>query len=240
MTTPADNTPLAIIKDAMLDAGLIRLGQALNGEQYSTALRKLGDMVVYMQTQGLKLWLNYDLGITLTAGTGLYKLGPTSAGGTVNMTKPTRVVEGYYLFSTGTRQPLIPLSWDDYIKLSQVNTTGAVNSYFVNKQQYTLDVFFWLIPDAQAATGTGHVLIQQEVTTPISLTEEMNFPIEWRMALRWGLASDLATGQPDAIVSRCTQMAQFYREALENWDVEDAPTQFTPDQRMQSQTSSFT
>jgi len=232
MTTPADGTPIVIIQDAMFDAGLLRQGQSPNSEQIATNMRKLRDLINYMQTNGLKLWLNYDLSITLTAGTGTYKLGPTADGGTVNMTRPMRIIEGYYLFSNGTRQPLIPLSWDDYIRLSQVNTTGAVNSYFANKQQYTLDVFFWLIPDATAATGTGHVLIQQQVTNPVSLTETMNFPIEWRMALRWGLAADICTGQPEAIITRCTQMAQFYREALENWDVEDAPTQFSPDPRM--------
>jgi len=232
MTTPADGTPIVIIQDAMFDAGLLRQGQSPNSEQIATNMRKLRDLINYMQTNGLKLWLNYDLSITLTAGTGTYKLGPTADGGTVNMTRPMRIIEGYYLFSNGTRQPLIPLSWDDYIRLSQVNTTGAVNSYFTNKQQYTLDVFFWLIPHATAATGTGHVLIQQQVTNPVSLTETMNFPIEWRMALRWGLAADICTGQPEAIITRCTQMAHFYREALENWDVEDAPTQFSPDPRM--------
>jgi len=232
MTTPADGTPIVIIQDAMFDAGLLRQGQSPNSEQIATNMRKLRDLINYMQTDGLKLWLNYDLSITLTAGTGTYKLGPTADGGTVNMTRPMRIIEGYYLFSNGTRQPLIPLSWDDYIRLSQVNTTGAINSYFANKQQYTLDVFFWLIPDATAATGTGHVLIQQQVTNPVSLTETMNFPIEWRMALRWGLAADICTGQPEAIITRCTQMAHFYREALENWDVEDAPTQFSPDPRM--------
>ena len=80
MTTPTDNTPLVIITDAMLDAGLIKLGQIPSSEQLATGLRKLGDLVNYMQTQGLKLWLNYDLSITLVAGTALYKLGPAAAG----------------------------------------------------------------------------------------------------------------------------------------------------------------
>lgn len=231
MTTPADNIPSKIILDAMFDAGLLRQGQAPNSEQLSTNMRKLNDLINYMQTQGLKLWLMTDLSVTLVDGTSTYKFGPTASGGTVDMTKPLRVIEAYYLFSNGTRQPLIPLAWADYIMLSQIDQTGAVNSYFVNKQQLTLDVFFWLVPDATAATGTGHLVIQQQVTNPISLTETMNFPIEWRMALRWGLAADICTGQPQAIVDRCTQMAQFYRDALENWDVEDAPTQFQVDPR---------
>ena len=33
------------------------------------------------------------------------------------------------------------------------------------------------------------------------------FAQEWRIALRWGLADDIATGQPQAIMDRCAQRA---------------------------------
>lgn len=239
MATPSNNTPAKIIEDGLFDAGLLEQGQQPDGEQLTVGMRKLQDLINYMQTQGLKLWLNEDLSITLTEGVGTYDLGPVLKGGTVDMTKPLRVVEAYYAGSTGIRRPLLPLAWRDYVQLSQVNQTGALNSYFVNKEQYVLSVFFWLIPDATAATGTGHLVIQNQVTQPIILTDEMNFPPEWRMALRWGFAADNCRGQPDAIVQRCTQMADFYRRALEDWDVEDAPTSFQPDPRAQYATSSF-
>lgn len=228
MTAPADNTPVSIINDAYFDAGLFQEGQTANSEQLVAGMRKLTDIVNLWQTQGLKLWLNVDTAVTLTAGTGTYTLGPA---GTVVMTKPLRTIEAYYLDSNGIRRPLVPLSWDDYIRLSQVNNTGAINSFFVNKMQDVLSVFFWLIPDATAATGTAHLLLQTQVTNFISVTETMNFPIEWRIALRWGLADELATGQPQAIMDRCQQRAMQYRTMLEDWDVEDAPTRFTPDSR---------
>jgi len=69
------------------------------------------------------------------------------------------------------------------------------------------------------------------VTNFISVTETMNFPIEWRIALRWGLADELATGQPQAIMDRCQGRALAYRTMLEDWDVEDASTRFTADTR---------
>jgi len=239
MTTPANNTPIAIIQDSYFDAGLIQEGDSLNPEQIVNGMRKLTDLVNLWQTQGLKLWLNVDTSITLTAGTGTYDLGPTADGGTVDMTKPLRVIEAYYLDSTGIRRPLIALSWDDYIKLSQINQTGALNSYFVNKKQLVLSVFFWLIPDATAATGTAHLLLQTQVTNFISVTETMNFPIEWRIALRWGLADEICTGQPQAIMDRCQQRAQAYRTMLEDWDVEDASTSFAPDARGLYTTNNF-
>jgi len=228
MTSPSNNNPLSIIQDAYFDAGLIGVGQTVNGEQIVMGMRKLTDLINLWQTQGLKLWLNVDTSITLVAGTATYTLGP---GGTVDMTKPMRVVEAYYADANGVRRPLTPLAWADYVRLSTVNQSGSVNSYFVNKQATQLSVLFWPAPDTTAATGTGHLVLQTQVTNFINLTETMNFPLEWRIALRWGLADELATGQPQAIMDRCQQRALAYRTMLEDWDVEDAPTRFTVSQQ---------
>lgn len=231
MTAPDRNTPISIITDAYVDAGLIQRGQTPPSDAIVEGMGKLTDLINYWQTKGLKLWLNVDTPVALTAGVGTYTFGP---GGSVDMTKPLRVIEAYYRDSTGIRRPLTVLSWDDYIRLSQINQIGAINSYFVNKKQTELSVFFWLIPDVGAATGTSHLLLQTQVNNFISVTETMNFPIEWSLALRWGLADEVATGQPQAIMDRCQQRAEMYRTALEDWDVEDAPTQFQVDQRMTS------
>lgn len=228
MTSPSNNNPLSIIQDAYFDAGLIGVGQTVNGEQIVMGMRKLTDLINLWQTQGLKLWLNVDTSVMLVAGTATYTLGP---GGTVDMTKPMRVVEAYYADANGVRRPLTPLAWADYVRLSTVNQSGSVNSYFVNKQATLLSVLFWPAPDTTAATGVGHFVLQTQVTNFINLTETMNFPLEWRIALRWGLADELATGQPQAIMDRCQQRALAYRTMLEDWDVEDAPTRFTVSQQ---------
>lgn len=226
MTTPSDNTPASIIQDAYLDAGKLQVGASLNGEMLANGMRKLNELVNLWQTQGCKLWLNVDTSITLVAGTGLYTLG---AAGTVVMTKPLRVFEAYHLTAAGVRRPLNALSWSDYVRLSQINQSGTINSYFVDKQATTLNVFFWNPPDATDAAGTAHVVLHTQVTNPISITETMNFPAEWRIALRWGLADEICTGQPQSIMDRCQQRAAAYRDALESWDVEDTSVRFAPD-----------
>lgn len=236
MTTPNSNTPISIISDAYFDAGLLQEGQAPNSEQITSGIRKLQDLINLMQTQGLKLWLNVDTSVTLTSGQSTYTFGDA---GTVAMPKPPRVVEAWYADANGIRRPLIPMSWNDYARLSIITQTGQINSYFVDKKQSLLSVFFWLTPDATAATGTAHLLLQQQVTQFVNLTETMNFPTEWRIALRWGLADELATGQPQAIMDRCQQRAIQYRTMLEDWDVEDAPTRFAPDSRSQFFSGNF-
>lgn len=231
MTAPASfNTPDRIIRMAMVDAGYLQDGDDPTPEQYANYLHRLNDLFNFWQTQGLKLWLQYDLSITLTAGQGTYTIGP---GGSVDMVKPTRVIDnGYYLDTQGTRRPLLMISRDEYSRLSNITEQGALNSYFVDKQQNVLSVHFWLIPDSTAASnGTAHLTIQQQVTNVTTLTESMNFPQEWFLALRWGLADDICTGQPLAIMQRCAGKAMYYLNALEAWDVEDASTRFHPDSR---------
>lgn len=236
MTTPAINTPYAIIDDAYHDAGLLQQGDTPNSEQLASGMRRLRDLINLWQTQGLKLWLQVDTSVTLVASQATYTFTP---GGNVDMTKPLRVLQGYYLDTNSIRRPLNVLSTEEYLRLSRVNQTGAVNSYWVNKQATQLAVSFWLTPDATAATGTAHLLLQTQVTNFINLEETMDFPQEWRIGLRWGLADEICTGQPQAIMDRCAQRAATYRQMLEDWDVEDAPTRFAPDNRMQWSGGSF-
>lgn len=237
MTTPAYfPTGDRIIRMAMVDAGLLQQGDDPNGEQIADGIQRLNDMINLWQTQGLKLWLYDDQEITLVEDQGTYTLYP---GGDVDMTKPLRGLQAYYRDDNGIRRPLTVLSWDDYLRLSQINQSGQINSYFVNKLYDRLEVFFWLLPDETAATGTAHVLLQKQVPNYVGVTDTSIFPQEWFIALRWGLADDLSTGQPQAIMDRCAQRAIAYRTALEDWDVEDAPTAFQPDPRSAYQTRNF-
>lgn len=230
MTTPSTfNTPDRIIRTAMINAGLLQEGDDPTSEQYAEYMPRLNDVINLEQSQGLKLWLQSDQLVTLIAGQASYTL---KLGGDVNIIKPTRVIQGYYLDAANNRRPLLPMSRDEYTRLSNVVNLGAINSYFTQKNYLDLTVSFWLTPDAEAATGTAHLIIQNQVTNLISLTDTMNFAQEWFIFLHWALADEICTGQPKAIMDRCSQRAETYRAALDNWDVEDASTSFAPDQRI--------
>lgn len=223
-----EGTIYNIINDAMHDAGYLGEGEIPNSDQIASCFRRLNDMINLWQTQGLKLFLQEELEVTLSTGVGLYTFGPT---GTVVMTKPSRVLQALVLTPAGIRRPLVTLSTNDWMRLSQINNPGTISSYWVQKDSDILSVNFWNPPDANEALNKVVLLIQKAQPNPINLEESMDFPQEWRIALRWGLADDIATGQPQAIMDRCAQRAVIYREALENWDVEDAPTSFVPDTR---------
>lgn len=236
MTTPAVNTAQWIIRSAMRDAGYLAKGAEPSSEDYAENLARLNEIVNLWQTQGIKLFLLQDLTVTLTAGTSTYTFGP--AGSTV-MTKPLRVVEAYYADANDVRRPLTPLAWADWVRLSQTSQEGQINSYFVDKQATQLSVTFWLTPDTVAATGDAHLIIQTQATNYASLAAESSFPLEWAIALRWGLADEISTGQPQVIMDRCERRARYYRGLLEDWDREDASVMFTPDRQGGYQTGGF-
>jgi len=230
MPNASSNTVYGIINDAMHDTGLLQEGEEANSEQLATNHRRLVDIVNLWQTQGLKLFLHQDLAIPLVAGKGAYTI---NLGGDVDVSRPIQVMQAYMLeVVSNARRPLIVLGWEEWLRLSQVSgNDGTVSSYFVDKQATTTIVHFWNTPDITEANNTAHVLIRAQALTTANLQENVAFPQEWRIALRWGLADDISTGQPQSIMDRCAQRATYYRELLENFDIEDAETRFAPDER---------
>lgn len=230
-TTSVSNTAYGIIYDAMVDAGLLSEGSRPNSDQLATYMRRLNDIINLWQTQGLKLFLQEVIQVPLVAGQYKYVLGPAS-GSDVVMARPPRILQGYVLNSTNIRRPLVIISRDEWMRLSQVNNNnGQINSFFVDKQSYETDLYLWLAPDTAEALNQAWFLMQVQADNPVLLTDQTSFPQEWRMALRAALSDDICTGQPVTIMERCAKRATAYRTALEDWDVEDAPTYMNVDSR---------
>ncbi len=230
MASNVSNNAYGIITDAMVDAGILQEGDRPNSEQLAVNIRRLNDIINLWQTQGLKLFLQEEVIVPLVANQTQYVLGPS--GPAVIMSRPPRILQGYILNSSNIRRPLVLISRDEWERLSQtVGNSSQINSFFVDKQALNTNLNLWPAPDSVEATNTATFLMQVQSPNPLFLTDTMGFPQEWRIALRWGLADDICTGQPDQIVMRCAQRALAYRQALEAWDVEDAPTYFNIDTR---------
>lgn len=225
-----------LIQKAYEDAGMMTIGGTPTTAQYARGLDRLNDIINLWATQGLKLWLQEDLTLPLVAGKVTYSLGP---GGDLSMAKPLSIFQAYYLTTNQSRQPLVILSRDEWTRLSQTNVLGAINSFFPDKQLTYLYVSFYNTPDATAATGSAHLITRVAANNFVLTTDTIGLPVEWYIALRWALADELATAQPKEVQDRCAQRAGAYRTALEDFDVEDAPTYFQPDMRTQYTSGRF-
>src|ERR1700691_5174118 len=167
---PIAQTCEQIITDAMYDAGLIGKGEEPNSEDFATNMRRLNKLVNYLQTKGLKLFLQEDFSLTapqLQQGVGQYQLGPA---GNVPMTKPRRVIEAYFTDSFQNRRPLILMSREEWDTLSTVTSQGTITSYYPDKQLASINVNLWLVPNAFDATGTVHLIIDTQVGNFVQVT----------------------------------------------------------------------
>lgn len=237
MSIPAAiNSPARIIQFAMMKAGILQKGESPDSDDFATYSLSLLDIINFEQTQGLKLWLQQDTPMTIVAGKSQYLLTP---GGDISLARPLRCLQAYVQQTSGVIRPLTIISRDEWIRLSNKGQSGAINSVFVDKQVNQLVINFWLTPDTQAALDTAHLLLQTQVTNFTTLTEGIDFPLEWFLFLSWALAAEIATGQPAAVIQRCEMKAETLRKALEDWDVEDASTFLQVDSRGHSFGQSF-
>lgn len=223
------NQAYRIITKAMQNACILAEGETPSGESLADYLNTLNDMINARACTSQKLWVNEDVPVTLVQGTNMYSF--TTGGQSVANGAPAEVVDAYYADVNGVRRPLIVLARTDWDRLSQTNQQGPINSYFVDPQLASLNVYVWEVPDATTAQGTLHIVLKRQITNVYALTDTMTFPLQWMMALSWGLAAEICNGQPDAVVARCEQKAAFYWDMAENYDVEKAPTYFIPDAR---------
>lgn len=227
MAVAVSNTAYGIIADAMFDAGYLRKGSEPNSQQLADNLRRLCDVINYLQTQGCKLFLLQEITIPLVSGTNTYTVNPSSG---TYPTKHLRIEQARIQQSDGVYRPINQISWNEWNSLQQTSE-GTVTGYLEDRQATSLSVRFWNTPDDSEAENDAVLLIRTQAENPYNLESNVSFPQEWRLALRWGLADDIATGQPEVIMNRCATKARIYREALEDFDVEGAQVSFAPDMR---------
>lgn len=237
MTTPLIfNTPELVIRAAMRQAKLLEKGSDPTSEDFAEQIGNLNGVIQFAATQGLKLFLWKDIPIVLTVAVPSYVITyayPNAA------TNPLQKREAWYVTSSGNQYPLIEYSWQEWETLSTKSQPGTPTNVFIDKQATTFTLILWPVPDTTGALGTAHLLVRTRPPQMITLNEQIIFPTEWYLYLVWNLAAQLCQGQPQAVIARIDQMAATYKEALEGFDVEDAPTVLQVDPRMGYQTSRF-
>lgn len=229
-------TAAALLKKAYTDAGKIPRGSTPSSTQLSEGMDILNDLINLWQTQGLKLFLEQEVPVTLSAGKQDYTFMP---GGDVSVARPLAMKQASYWDAYGNSRPLVPLSRDEWTRLSNRTSSGSVNQFFPETKYDRLIMHLWNVPDSTAAAGSIKAVLRVQADNVVLSTDTVTFPPEWAIALRWGVADELTTGMPDPIVQRCQTRAQAFRQALEDFDVELADTYFQPDIRTTGAGSRF-
>lgn len=221
-------TAQALVTSGYRDAQKLARGAALPSDLLADGMDRLNDLVNLWQTQGLKLFLESETTVPLVAGKQMYSFSPT---GDIVMEKPLRAKDAAYWDQFGNSRPLIPISRQEWTDLTTRTAIGSVNQYFIEKHVGQLNMHLWQIPGEVEAKGHVKIVIHNQTKNVTISTDTVGFPIEWALALRWGIADEVSFGMPEAVQQRCQARAQAYRQALEDWDVEDTETYFQVDSR---------
>ena len=212
-------TPLDLISLALLDAGVIGVGQGANAEDTNNAYTRLLWMIQQWQRKRYLVFQMQELSVTST-GAQSYSIGP---GGVINTPiRPDRLDNGCYfrqLVQSSPNQVDYPLelleSYEDYsrIALKQLQTFP---SYVFYDPGYPLGtVYFWPVP--QPTLYQMYVLAKINLSTLFSsqvVVLDNILPNEYFQAIYLSLAEILRTAYRLPLDPALSARAKEAREVL--------------------------
>jgi hypothetical protein len=212
-------TPLDLINLALLDAGVIGVGQTANAEDTNNAWTRLLWLLQQWQRKRYLVFQLKELGVVST-GAQSYSIGP---GGDVNVpVRPDRLDNGCYfrqLVQSSPNQVDYPLelleSWEDYsrVALKSLQTFPAYVFYDPGFPLGTLH--FWPVP--QPAIYQMFVLAKVNLSTLFATQTTLLdaiLPNEYFQALYLSLAEILRTAYRLPVDPILVQRAKESREVL--------------------------
>lgn len=133
---------------------------------------------------GLPLWCVVQLSVPFVIGQAAYNLS-TASGNVL----PLRVLDCFWRSSTGNDVQLTPLSRFDYDTLGQKQSAGAPNQYWYDPQLTGGLLTVYNVP--QESTSTLQVVIQRQIQDVNLATDNVDFPQEAYLMLKWLLAKEI-------------------------------------------------
>lgn len=216
-----------LITDALRMLGVLEEGSTASTAQLSDSTPAFEMYLKGLGKYGLNLWTTATESITLVASDGTYT--PTK--------KFLKITDLVYRDSSGEDTPLIPLTRDEFWRLSDKDDTGTPTQYYYDLQesQSACVINLWPYPDSNNA-GSGETIkvTGQRYIEDISDTSNtIDIPQEWLETIKYGLATRLGPmyGYP---VQERNLLLQEYNLLLADslaWDTEQESIYLQPEGR---------
>lgn len=222
----SDSTDFTLTRDQLITASMRMIGALATGEsptanETSDASVTLNMIVKNLVADGLQLWVTKQKSISLTADKVSYTLAPSGAD--VTMARPARVTEAFYRDSSGNDTPLTIISRNEYLGLSDKDSSGVPTSVFYDPLLTTGVLYVWPVIDS-VTTEAIHITFQKPFDDLDAADNNFEFPQEWFRYLKYALALDLCPeyGVPAHIWDRIKSMEMELHRNLLGWDQEQA------------------
>lgn len=222
----------AVIKGALRIVGAIAQGQTPSTDQYTEAAEALNMLVKALQTYGMPLWAIKINNFALTNATATYRIGLSQ---TINTPKPLKILQAFLRNTTSNVDtPLQIITKHEYWELGNKTTTGLPIQLMYDPQNLYGDLYLYPTPDSTAETSYEvYIIYHRPFEDFDSATDTPDFPQEWHLALKFGLAEQLA---PEYGVSleqygEIAKKAKEYRIEALSFGTEEGSLFFTIDRR---------
>jgi len=239
MSTTFTVTRDQVITMALRKLGVIELGDTPDSTTIQACALTLNLFIKQMATEGLKLWKVNELTLPLVNGQVKYVIGPPTYGAVdLNTDKPLKLIQAWIRNTTvtpNTDTMVTVFSQQEYNMLGSKQSSGVVNSIYMENRSTTANLYVYVAPNATTATNYQlHIVVQQPIGDILRAQDILDFPVEWMNTLVWNLADQLAIeySVPQNHRQEIIARAKQYREELGAWDVEASSTFFQPDYRM--------
>ena len=143
--------------------------------------------------------------------------------------RPQKIMEAVLRNSSNNDTPLEFISQSEYMEISDKGQSGTPSLLYLDMQLGDAVLYPWPKQDSND-TQIIYKYIKHYDDMDAS-TDDLEFPVEWTMAIIYGLAMHLANvyAVDEEVYARIARTASLTFKRANNYDIEDTSIEFEPD-----------
>lgn len=140
-----------------------------------------------------------------------------------NIGRPTRISFAAYRNASGFDRPLLPMSREDYLRLTNKATQAPCNQYYYDPQLEIGQLTLWPVPDT---ADRLFISCDRGIYDLINDTDTYDVPQEWLRLCKWGLACEIGPeySVPAGEMARIEMKYEAMKAAISSYDREIVPS----------------
>ncbi len=197
----------------------VGLGQNVDADDMTRAIRELNVMLKGWQTAGPNLWRLTEASQTLTSGNATY---------TLTATNPVTIVEARYRDTAGRDMPMQELTRNEYLELPDKSSSGVPTCWYFDRQRDAGVLYVWPVL-ATATTQAIRYSYVRRIEDIDDANNDLDVPPEYIDLIGYNLAARLLDnyGMNDGPSQRILQRAALLVQQAKDHDRESV-VRFTP------------
>jgi len=208
-----------IIADALELIGAIGIGDTPTSADYTTCARTLNMMVKAWQGQGIHLWTETEMTVTLVVDQATYTLSP----------RPLYIKAARFRNADDVDRPVRVDSRVEFFNIPNKTSAGKINRIYYDPQLGSGTLYVWPVPDD--ATETLRLTYIRSLEDFDASGDNPDFPQEWLQTITYNLAVRIAAKYGKNVTKTAPELisiAQLSLLEMQLWDTENSKIRIVP------------